>query len=371
MKVTKVEVVRSEEQIKLPEPWLPAWTFPDGVPIKTMGFSFYKVYTDEGIIGIGPDTGCPDPSVIVGFDPFMVGSFWEMRMSGRRALHSNFGASGLEIALWDIIGKASNKPIYKLLGAYRDRVFVYAATSRLLSEQEHVEQVMKIMEEGFKAVKLRLHRHDPKDDIAVVKAVRDAVGDKMMILVDANQNNPSQVYNFWSRRTALKVAKELDELGVYYLEEPLPRMDIEGLAQIASSVDMFIAGGEHTPTIFEFKEHILKGAYDIVQPDAAMGGNTGITGLRAVAHFADYFGVMIVPHVLSNTNFPLDFAATIHAMATVNNCPIVEFPYDPPILEANTIQKFVTEPFKVDKDGYVKLPEKPGLGVDIDESKLH
>jgi len=370
MKVIKVDVVHSKEPVQLPEPWLASWNSPDGTPITSMGFSFYRVWTDEGIIGIGPDTGCPNPSMLVGLDPFMVGDFWGKHMSGRRAGQSGYGASGLEIALWDIIGKATDKPIYKLLGACRDKIFVYAATSRLLEIDQHIQQVLEIMEEGFKAVKLRLHRENPWDDVAVVEAVRNAVGDDMMILVDANQNNPSDVYKFWSRETALKVAKILEELDVYFLEEPLPRNDVEGLAEIANSVDMFIAGGEHAPTIYDFKEHILKKAYDIIQPDAAMGGNTGIIGLKKIAEIADYFGVQIVPHVLSTTIFPLDFAAAIHTLVTVENCPIVEFPYDPPILTANTIQSFVKEPFKVDEDGYIKLSDKPGLGVEIDEDKL-
>jgi L-alanine-DL-glutamate epimerase-like enolase superfamily enzyme len=370
MKITKVEVVRSKEPTPLPEPWLAAWNSPDGRPMTSMGFSFYKVHTDEGIVGVGPDTGCPNPSMLTGYDPFMVGDFWSKRMSGRRSGQSGYGASGLEIALWDIIGKAANKPVYKLLGACRDKIFVYAATSRLLKIDQHVIQVIKLMEEGFKAVKLRFHRPNPWDDVAVVEAVRDAVGDKMMILVDANQNNPSNEYSFWSRETALRIARKLDELNVFYLEEPLPRTDIEGLAEIAANVDMFIAGGEHTPTIYDFKEHILKRAYDIIQPDAAMGGNMGITGLKKIAQIADYFGIQVVPHVLSNGSFPLDFAAAIHTLVTVENCPVVEFPYDPPILTSATIQAFIKEPFKVDKDGYVKLPDKPGLGVEIDEERL-
>jgi len=370
MKVTKVEIVHAKEPVMLPEPWLAAWNSPDGSPITSMGFSFYKVHTSEGIVGIGPDTGCPNPAMLVGFDPFCVGEFFNRYMAGRRAGESGRGASGLEIAIWDIIGKAANMPVYKLLGACRDRIFVYAATNRLLEKDHHVRQVLELMDEGFKAAKLRLHRQNPWDDIAVVEAVKDALGDRMMILVDANQNNPSYQYNFWSRQTALRVARRLDELGVYFLEEPLPRTDIEGLAEIAATVDMFIAGGEHAPTIYDFKEHIVNKAYDIIQPDAAMGGNMGITGLRKIATAAAYLGVQIVPHVLSGTVFPLDFAAAIHAMATVDNCPMVEYTYDPPIQVPQTIQAFVKEPFLIDKDGFVKIPDRPGLGIEINEDRL-
>jgi L-alanine-DL-glutamate epimerase-like enolase superfamily enzyme len=191
-----------------------------------------------------------------------------------------------------------------------------------------------------------------------------------MILVDANQNNPSVGYNFWPRRTALKMARELDKLNVYYLEEPLPRKDVEGLAEIAASVDMFIAGGEHTPTIYDFKEHITRGAYDIVQPDVILGGNMGITGIRKVADMADYFERLIIPHVCSGATFSIGLAATFQAMATVDNCPMVEYPYDPPILTVDTEQAIVKEPILIDGDGFVKVPDKPGIGIEIDEEKL-
>jgi len=370
MKITQVEIVRSRDPLVLPEPWRPAWTEPSGQPVTTFGFSCYRLHTDEGLVGIGPDTGHPHPAMLEGFEPFRVGEFWNRHLSGRRAGNSGQGAAGLEIALWDLIGKAANQPVYKLLGACREKLPVYAATSRLLDKDQHVRQALEIREKGFKAVKLRLHRPNPWDDLAVVEAVREAVGEDLLILVDANQNNTSEGYAYWSRRTALQMARELDDLDVYFLEEPLPRRDVEGLAEIAASVEMFIAGGEHSPTIHDFKEPILSGAYDILQPDALMTGNFGITGLRELATVADYFGRLIVPHVLSNALFPLAMAATLHAMATVENCPLVEYPYDPPILTPETMQAMVKEPLLIDEEGYVQVPDGPGLGIEIDEDKV-
>ncbi|MCS6862801.1 MAG: hypothetical protein NZT92_21055, partial [Abditibacteriales bacterium] len=158
-----------------------------------------------------------------------------------------------------------------------------------------------------------------------------------------------------------------DALNVYFLEEPLPRTDLEGLADIAASVDMFIAGGEHTPTAYDFKEHVLRGAYDILQPDVILGGNFGITGLRKTAIFADHFGRLVIPHVCSGGNGGLFLAATLQAMATVENCPMVEYPYDPPLLTAATQQTNLREPILIDKDGCVKVPDKPGIGVELAE----
>jgi D-galactarolactone cycloisomerase len=369
MKVTKVETVRNKEPISLPEPWLSAWNAPGGRPLTSLGFSFYKVHTDEGIVGIGPDTGA-STHMVLGADPFMVGEFWSKHMSGKRSGTWGKGTAGLEIALWDIIGKAAGQPVHKLLGACKDRLPVYAATSRLLGIEQHARQVVDIMNRGFKAVKLRLHRPDPLDDLAMVEAVRNEVGDGIMLLVDANQNNPSPGYNFWDRRTALQMAKELDKLNVFYLEEPLPRRDVEGLAEIAASVNMFIAGGEHSPTVLDFREHLLNGAYDIIQPDVILGGNMGITGVRKSGEMAGYFDRLIIPHVCSGGNFSVGLAATLQAMATLDNCPLVEYPYDPPILTVDTTQTFVTKPLLIDEDGCVKVPDKPGLGVELDEDKL-
>ncbi|MBN1640300.1 MAG: mandelate racemase/muconate lactonizing enzyme family protein, partial [Anaerolineae bacterium] len=113
-----------------------------------------------------------------------------------------------------------------------------------------------------------------------------------------------------------------------------------------------------------------RGAYDILQPDAALGGNMGIIGLRKVAELADSFGRLVIPHVLSGGDFPLDMAATLQAMATVENCPLVEYPYDPPILTPATLQPFIVEPILVESDGCVTVPHRPGLGIEIDEARL-
>jgi D-galactarolactone cycloisomerase len=290
-------------------------------------------------------------------------------VAGARELREK-GAAGLEIALWDIIGKALNQPVHKILGAYRDKILVYAATSRLLEVDQHVQQVQDLLYEGFKAVKLRLHRPDPMDDLKMVEAVRASAGDDLIILVDANQNHFTEGYDPWSRETAFEVAERLQELHVYFLEEPQPRKDVEGLAKIADAMDMLIAGGEHSPTIYDFREHILRGAYDVIQPDVILGGNTGITGIRRAAIVADYFGKLIVPHVISSGNMSLGLAATLQAMATVENCPMVEYPCDPPILTTGTLQAIVKEPILIDGDGYVRVPDRPGIGVEIDEEKL-
>jgi L-alanine-DL-glutamate epimerase-like enolase superfamily enzyme len=372
MKITKVEVVHSKRKVNLPMDYKPAWWEPDGKPIRSFGFSFYKIHTDENIVGLGPYHGDPDPFVtraLTGLNPFFIGKFWNDCMAGRELASSRGTYGGLEVALWDIIGKALDMPLYKVLGACRDRIMAYAATNRLLKAEEHVKQVSEIMNMGFKAVKLRLHRPNPRDDLAVVKAVRDAVGEDLMILVDANQNNRSMNYNYWTRKTAFWMAKELDKLNVYFLEEPLARRDVNGLAELVSSVDMLIAGGEHSANIYEFKEHVVRGAYDILQPDLILG-DIGITGIRKIAVLADYFGKMVVPHVCSAGSVALSLPAALHAVATIENCPMLEYPFDPPVLTVENQQMILKETMSIEKDGCLKVPDKPGLGVEIDEEKV-
>lgn len=369
MRVSSVEVLTVEDEVVLPEEWRPAWTQPDGPPVRSWRFAFYRVLTDEGIEGIGPYTGeLPEEvlSFVRGFDPFKVHEFWETYLSGRRWGSDIVEAVGIEVALWDIVGKALRVPVYRLLGGYKDRIPVYAATSRLLPPEELARLVVGLADMGFRAVKIRFHRQNPDDDLRAARAVKDHLGDSILLLVDANQNNPSRAYNFWSRRTALRVARELDRMGFYLLEDPLPLNDVDGLVELAKAVDMYIGGGEHGRTVYSLREHIVRGAYDVVQQDLMLG-SIGIIGLRRLALVADYFGRLLIPHVCSAMRFPYSFVPTVHAAASLANVPMVEYPFDPPILTVETQQYVLEEPLTVDKDGTVRIPQKPGLGVELRE----
>ena len=370
MNVTEVELLRSEDPVELPEPWRPAWWEPNVEPVTELAWSVLRVHTDEGITGIGPGVGDPAGADVVGADPLRVGEFWDRHLGGTRARNAGNGAAGLEIALWDIVGKAAGLPVHELLGSSRDRIPSYAATCRILDADELVETVLELRDLGFEAVKLRLHREDPRDDVEAVRAVREAVGDDVALMVDANQNNTSEGYEFWSRRTALRVARELDDIGVEFIEEPRPRRDVEGLAEISDAVDAAVAGGEHSATPHDFRPHLREGAYDILQPDVMLNGNMGITGLRRTAVIADFFERPVIPHVLSGANFPIGMAATLHALATVDNCPMVEFPYDPPVLTRETNQAVVENPIWIGADGAVEVPDGPGLGVELDAEEI-
>ena len=195
MKIQNAEVVRIKDAVRLPAPWYPAWRAPSGAATHALSFTIYRLTSDEGIVGVGPYTGAP-PKMALGLNPFNTGAFWSDHMSGMRAGLSGKGASGLEIALWDIAGKAAGQPIHRLLGSRRDRLLAYAATSRLLDTEALVQEALELQAQGFRAIKLRMHRQDPREDLVAVTAVRNAIGDDTLLMADANQNNTSKGYSY-------------------------------------------------------------------------------------------------------------------------------------------------------------------------------
>ncbi|NDE06977.1 MAG: mandelate racemase/muconate lactonizing enzyme family protein, partial [Chloroflexi bacterium] len=140
----------------------------------------------------------------------------------------------LEFALWDLLGKACGQPVYRMLGGYKDAIKAYCSTGSVTDAGSHIDFAHNAIERGYRAIKLRMHRATVDDDLAVVRAVRDAVGDRLEIMADANQaQNP-----YWTRADALRAARGLQELGASWLEEPLAMHDAEGLATVAGAVDM-------------------------------------------------------------------------------------------------------------------------------------
>lgn len=375
MKVTDVSIVYSKKPIVLPEPWRPAFWEPDVEPWESTRFDFFEIQTDEGIKGIGPSLYFSSLSptylefvkkALIGSDPFYVTRFWETYMSGRTDVPGSLG--GVDTALWDIIGKALGVPVCRLFGVCRQRVPAYVATAQLHSPDEHAKEAVYYREQGVQAIKLRLHRPNHKDDLRVVEAVRDAVGDDMTIMVDANQNNLAPNYNYWSRKTAMWMARRLDALDVFFLEDPLPLSEIDGIKKLADAVEMAISGGEHARDIYHFRDLLFSGAFDTVQPDVVLGiPGIGMTGMRRVAEIAQSVGKQIVPHVYTGGVCGLALAATLQVVASVSNCSYVEYPLEPPALTVENQHGVLKEPILIEKDGCVSVPQLPGLGVEIDE----
>lgn len=351
-----------------------------------------QVHTDEGIVGLGEAAAYGGflesmesllldelRATIVGQDPFRVERLWSMMATrahqrGRRGMLM-MAISGVDIALWDIIGQATRTPLYRLLGAYRDRLDAYASAGFYAAGKgpaELAEEVGGYAERGFRWVKIKVGRnpdllwnplHDMNaadyatatidEDVERVRAVRQAVGPKVKIAIDAN--------NAWTAPTAIRFMREVASLDIAWLEEPVATEDIDGSAEVARALDTPVAGYETETGLPGFRELIVRRAVDIVQPDAIWTG--GITECRKIAAVAQAHGLPVIPHVFSSA---VSTIANMHLIAALPNGGLLEFDQNPNPLRSDLF----TEPIEVGPDGTVALPDRPGLGVTLNQATI-
>jgi D-galactarolactone cycloisomerase len=339
----------------------PAWNLGNSMSFTVGGGSFLEIETDQGLVGIGPGLDAATiPRIknqLIGKDPFDTERFLaEFRF------HSTGSTTAVDIALWDLIGKASGQPLYKLLGAAKESVVCYASMVQRSTPEERARMAAQLADEGWKAIKLRLRFPTMKEDIQVVEAVRKAVGNRMAILVDANQavHTPSWLSPIrWDLRRAQETARELERLNCYYLEEPLSMYAFDDLAELCRSVEIPIAGGESNRGFHEFFWMLQKGAYDIIQPEVIFTG--GITGLRKIAILAEAFNRPVIPH---NGGMKIGNIAHLHLVASWPNSPYMEVLHDPPIGDYRIAWAHLLDPPVIEK-GEIRMPQGPGLGITI------
>ncbi|MCL5026229.1 MAG: mandelate racemase/muconate lactonizing enzyme family protein [Chloroflexi bacterium] len=374
MKITKIEGVLA--RFPLPKEMRAVWA--PGQVSRSIGLTVVKIHTDEGITGIGASHVVGDVQVLASIRslaaPFFLGKDpFQMDEHIRTLYSASFFGSRLWLvdqALWDIVGKAAGQPIYRLWGAAQERIPAYAAPNEPRSPRETAELALRLREEGFKAIKLSLHDQQMKDDIALVQAVRDEVGDTMAIMTDANQAllaNAPEPHPRWDYRRALATARALDALDVYYLEEPLYIYiyDFDAIARLTAETDILIAGGEWNVGTHEFRWLLEKGAYDILQPDATQ--SDGLFQMHKVAAMAQARGKKFIPHTWGNG---IGLAANLQVALSAANCPFFEYPYDPVSLPVEVNQWMLQEPLRVDKEGYINAPTGPGLGITLNDELI-
>ena len=334
------------------------------------------VHTDEGITGIGEVDSTPEAvkaivdslgshavavslrGLLVGEDPREVQDLWwkmyrGLTYIGRRgiALHA---ISGVDIALWDIKGKAAGKPVCELIGAPRQsRIRAYASMLMPDTPEEVAASVAQVRSDGFTAVKLGWGPlgKDAAHDVRLARAAREAAGD-CDVMIDAGLGYGRDV------DTAIRVARELEELNVLWLEEPFEPDEYEAYARLADAVEIRIAAGEQDGTLWGFRELIERGHVDLVQPDVTRCG--GITELLRIAEFAHSRGALTVPHAWKSGIIK---AASLHVNAVLPDAFLQEYCVSKSMI--NT--QLTREQFPLDSDGYVTVPMAPGLGVEIDD----
>ena len=338
------------------------------------------VHTDEGITGIGEVDPAPEAvaalvnapashaianslrELLIGENPLDVERLWDKMYRGvifvgRRgiAVHA---ISGIDIALWDIKGKALGEPVCELLGPVRhERIRAYA--SRLMPDttEEVTEAVTALRDQGFTAVKLGWGPlgHDPDNDVRLAAAARDAAGDGVEIMIDAGLGYGADA------ATATRVARELEQLGVYWLEEPFEPDEYEAYAQLADAVELTVAAGEQDATRWGFRELIERGHVDLIQPDVTRCG--GITEMMRIAALAEEHGVALVPHAWKSGIIK---AASLHCNAVLPGALFQEYC----VAETEINTKLTRQLLPIESDGYVPVPTEPGLGIDLDEDVL-
>lgn len=346
---------------------------------KTRGSCIVEIETQDGIVGWGECYGPAHVAKafidtqfgprIIGRDAFDVEVIWEDLYNRIKDYGSSGMAiaaiSGIDIALWDIIGKSCGKPVHKLIGgAYRDTVQAYATglyfidMDRLI--EEAVEEAQGYVENGFTAVKMKIGLGSPKLDIARVAAVRKAIGDDIRLMVDAN--------HCFSVPAAIRLGRELEQLNVEWFEEPISPEDLDGYVEVSRALDMAVAGGENEYTRWGFRDIVARKAMDIVQPDVCAAG--GLSECRKIATLAIAHGVECVPHAWGSI---IGVAATLHFIAALPDQP-PSFRPMPPLFEFEQCEN----PFRddlgmepiVQERGIVAIPTGPGLGIDINRKVL-
>ena len=344
------------------------------VDIRWACWTLLKMYTDEGVTGVGECTlESKEETVIgalkdlsrylIGKDPLLIERHWQEMYRGSpwQGVAQFTAMSGLEHAMWDIAGKVYGQPVYRLLGGpCRDRVKLYTWPGpKDETPGAYAEAAVEAVELGYRTLKT-----DPFDDIfykaspgqmrkAVdrVAAMREAVGPDVEIAIDGHQRMFPQ--------TAIEAADELEPLKILFFEEPVPTDNMEALAKVAAKVSVPLATGERIYTKWGFRPLLERQLVDIIQPDLCHVG--GILECRKVAAMAEAYDVLVAPH---NPNGPVSLAAAVHMAACTPNLLAIESTHT-----RSWMWELVDQPLRI-VEGQVELPTRPGLGFDLDEEAL-
>ncbi|WP_373893811.1 mandelate racemase/muconate lactonizing enzyme family protein [Virgibacillus sp. CBA3643] len=342
-----------------------------------------EIVTDEGIVGWGESLchGLQPPEIAASFvefcfkpllldkDPFDVEVLWESMYNTSRPFGQAGAAvnaiSGIDIALWDVIGRSLNKPISKILGGnFRSEIIPYATGFYRIENKNYpeagIKEAKKHLANGFEAFKLKIG-FGVNTDLEYIHAIRDAVGKKPTIMLDSNgAYNSSQ---------ARRILLEIESANIHFFEEPLAPEDIEGYKEIKTLTDTYVATGENVFSKIGFRHWISQKAVDILQPDLCSSG--GFTECKKISAMAQAWNMMLIPHVWGSG---IGLAASMQFIATLPHTPLSLNPEEP-YLEYDQSD----HPFREDlifnavrmENGKVKIPNKPGIGVDINRDVIN
>ena len=365
MKITEVKTARVRIKV-------------DGKP--RYGYTYVRVYTDAGIYGTGEashvDGGWRDSTrdmarLIIGMDPRDVDACFE-HIRRRYIFRGGFAGTGIsaltgiEVALWDLAGKAQGVPVYRLLGGkFRDRVRLYVDSAHT----DYRERADEVRARGFTAVKFDLddannpHKLDPwnwsvtpdelKSIVDQAFEIREGIGPSLDLALD--------LHGRYDATAGMQIAHELEALNLMWLEEPVPPENIDAMAKITHATRTPICAGENLYLRHGFRDLLEKQAVDVIMPDISKCG--GLSECRKIANLADIYYIPFAPH---NNSSALSTVADAHVCASVPNFLALEFHrFNDP-----TWDDVLDSESSVIQDGHVVLPEAPGLGVELNEDFL-
>jgi len=288
-------------------------------------------------------------SHLIGKDPHFVEAIWQdiwraINPTGHKGVTVS-ALSTIDTALWDIVGKAANLPLHRLFGACRTKIKTYASGGLWLAQSidELIEQAHDFLQQGHRSMKLRLGSKDYKDDVERVKQLRAAIGYDVELMADLNQA--------LTPKSAIKLGKHLQAFDLLWLEEPVPAYDLVGHGEVRQALTIPIASGETEYTRYGMRAMIEAKACDVLMPDLQRIG--GLTEMRKVAHLAEAYNLPISTHIFTEQSLCI--------AGSVENCISVEhMPWYTPLFN---------EKISV-VDGYIDIPERPGLGFTFDEKAI-
>ena len=348
-----------------------------GAPAQNWNWLFVIIDTDEGIRGVGEgslqykDAGLTAEIEdfgrwLIGQDPFQIEYIWNAlhrRVTWTGGAVTMSAISAIDLALYDIKGKALGVPAYDLIGGkVRDSVRAYANgwQPRERTPEAYSEAARVVVERGFTALKLYPFG-GPQEamperidfGLSLVRAVREAVGPKVEVAID--------VRAALNMRGALRVARGLEPYNIAWLEEAILFDNADSFAELSRSVRVPLATGEQLYTRWEFRPLLERNLVQIIQPDICHAG--GMTELKKLAAMAETYYITVAPH---NSNGPISTVASLHLDMNTPNCPMQE-------IFVNFVERYnevLTNPLVIDDQGYVHVPEGPGWGTDIDEDAV-
>ncbi|WP_010583428.1 mandelate racemase/muconate lactonizing enzyme family protein [Schlesneria paludicola] len=349
---------------------LPTWLANSYFEYRSREALLIKISTDEGVVGWGetaPMAGVREiidkkfAPLIIGEDPRNHRQLW------RKCWGVNFGngmaMGGLDIALHDLRGKILNQSISDMYGGrVRDRVEAYASSVNYREgcepEDQYPADALDLVRQGFRGVKLRIGRFSLGREIPIIAAVRDALGPGIKLTVDVN--------GAYSLPRAIRMGRELEQLGIDWYEEPLPQHQYVGYDVLSANLDIPIAGGECVDSRAAAQALLARRAVDIIQPDVSLCG--GFAECLGIAEMSRMWNILCIPHCWGGA---IVTAATIHLVSLLSAATSAH-DAEAPLLELDVTEnpfrdQIVTRPFQL-CEGFVDVPTGPGLGIEIDES---